>query len=218
MNKLTIPAILAATVMVAGIFAFMPVEQASTVHTSGTITTTSTADITAILEDTDITIPGTITTVDTVVDGIVLDVATVDTVVDGIVLDVATVDTVVDGIVLDIVDQDFEVKCSIAGDTNAFVDAGGGGVIGSISCGAYRADGGLIDPTAGFGACSGALVFDEFSDGFTFGACTETGTTNFFTIVVTATDGFPTGNQAGFGVSVTVGSSTAVDTVSTNAL
>ena len=34
MNKLTIPAILVATVMVAGIFAFMPVEQASTVHKS----------------------------------------------------------------------------------------------------------------------------------------------------------------------------------------
>jgi len=32
MNKLTIPSILVATVMVAGIFAFMPVEQASTVH------------------------------------------------------------------------------------------------------------------------------------------------------------------------------------------
>ena len=34
MNKLIIPAILAATVMVAGIFAFMPVERASTVHTT----------------------------------------------------------------------------------------------------------------------------------------------------------------------------------------
>jgi len=34
MNKLTIPSILVATVMVAGIFAFMPVEQASTVHTT----------------------------------------------------------------------------------------------------------------------------------------------------------------------------------------
>ena len=34
MNKLTIPVILVATVMVAGIFAFMPVEQASTVHTT----------------------------------------------------------------------------------------------------------------------------------------------------------------------------------------
>jgi len=34
MNKLTIPAILVATVMVAGIFAFMPIEQASTVHTT----------------------------------------------------------------------------------------------------------------------------------------------------------------------------------------
>ena len=38
MNKLTIPAILAATVMVAGMFAFMPVQQASTVHTTGTMT------------------------------------------------------------------------------------------------------------------------------------------------------------------------------------
>ena len=34
MNKLTIPTILVATVMVAGIFAFMPVQQASTVHTT----------------------------------------------------------------------------------------------------------------------------------------------------------------------------------------
>jgi len=34
MNKLTIPVILVATVMVAGIFAFMPVQQASTVHTT----------------------------------------------------------------------------------------------------------------------------------------------------------------------------------------
>jgi len=34
MNKLTIPAILVATVMVAGIFAFMPVQEASTVHTT----------------------------------------------------------------------------------------------------------------------------------------------------------------------------------------
>jgi len=32
MNKLVIPAILAATVMVAGIFAFIPVDQATTVH------------------------------------------------------------------------------------------------------------------------------------------------------------------------------------------
>ena len=34
MNKLAIPAILAAIVLVAGIFAFMPVQQASTVHTT----------------------------------------------------------------------------------------------------------------------------------------------------------------------------------------
>ena len=68
MNKLAIPAILVATVMVAGIFAFMPVQQASTVHTSGTITTASDADIdtilaavdtevAAILVDTSTTIP-----------------------------------------------------------------------------------------------------------------------------------------------------------------
>jgi len=34
MNKITIPVILVATVMVAGAFAFMPVEQATTVHTT----------------------------------------------------------------------------------------------------------------------------------------------------------------------------------------
>jgi len=34
MNKLTIPTILVATVMVAGIFAFIPVEKATTVHTT----------------------------------------------------------------------------------------------------------------------------------------------------------------------------------------
>jgi len=39
MNKLAIPTILLATVMVAGMFAFMPVEQASTVHDSGAIIT-----------------------------------------------------------------------------------------------------------------------------------------------------------------------------------
>ena len=37
MNKLTIPTILAATVMIAGMFAFMPIEQASTVHTTITL-------------------------------------------------------------------------------------------------------------------------------------------------------------------------------------
>ena len=34
MSKLTIPVILVATIMIAGMFAFMPVEQASTVHTT----------------------------------------------------------------------------------------------------------------------------------------------------------------------------------------
>ena len=34
MNKIAIPALLVATVMVAGAFAFVPVEQASTVHTT----------------------------------------------------------------------------------------------------------------------------------------------------------------------------------------
>ena len=60
MNKLTIPTILAATVLVAGIFAFMPVQQASTVHTSGTITTVNDADIDAILLDTGTTLPATL--------------------------------------------------------------------------------------------------------------------------------------------------------------
>ena len=34
MNKIVIPAILAATVLVAGMFALMPVQKASTVHTA----------------------------------------------------------------------------------------------------------------------------------------------------------------------------------------
>ena len=41
MNKLTIPVILVATVMIAGAFAFMPVEQASTVHTTANLITTT---------------------------------------------------------------------------------------------------------------------------------------------------------------------------------
>jgi len=55
MNKLTIPAILVATVMVAGIFAFMPVQQASTVHTSGTITIANDAITAAKIADNSIT-------------------------------------------------------------------------------------------------------------------------------------------------------------------
>ena len=43
MNKLAIPAILTATIMVAGMFAFMPVEQASTVHTTLSAQTTGIA-------------------------------------------------------------------------------------------------------------------------------------------------------------------------------
>ena len=62
MNKLAIPAILAATVLVAGIFAFMPVEQASTVHISGTITTASDADIDTILTNTGTILTNTGTT------------------------------------------------------------------------------------------------------------------------------------------------------------
>ena len=53
MNKLAIPAILAATVMVAGMFAFMPVEQASTVHATGfTNISTAATIISAKLVDT----------------------------------------------------------------------------------------------------------------------------------------------------------------------
>jgi len=55
-NKLVIPAILAATVMVAGMFAFMPVNEASTVHTSGSVTLAAGQGgsvKTATIEDTD---------------------------------------------------------------------------------------------------------------------------------------------------------------------
>ena len=50
-----IPAILVATVMVAGIFAFMPVQQASTVHTTGTITIANDAITAAKIADNAIT-------------------------------------------------------------------------------------------------------------------------------------------------------------------
>jgi len=40
MNKLVIPSLLLGVVMIAGAFAFMPVQEASTVHLSGTTTTT----------------------------------------------------------------------------------------------------------------------------------------------------------------------------------
>ena len=54
MNKIAIPALLVATVMVAGMFAFAPVEQASTVHTTAAstensikyVTVTATCDVT----------------------------------------------------------------------------------------------------------------------------------------------------------------------------
>ena len=59
--KFTIPAILAATIMIAGIFAFMPVQQASTVHTTITnnvdnirITVTAFNDVAAIADVGDI--------------------------------------------------------------------------------------------------------------------------------------------------------------------
>jgi len=56
MNKLTIPAILVATVMVAGIFAFMPVEQASTVHTTSALATIEVLTLTDadVTEQTDV--------------------------------------------------------------------------------------------------------------------------------------------------------------------
>jgi len=57
MNKLTIPAILVATVMVAGIFAFMPIEQASTVHTTISRIATLTEDKTVDGADFTITCP-----------------------------------------------------------------------------------------------------------------------------------------------------------------
>jgi len=57
MNKIAIPALLVATIMVAGIFAFAPVEQASTVHLSGNLVLSQNSNIDAILLDTETTIP-----------------------------------------------------------------------------------------------------------------------------------------------------------------
>jgi len=51
MNKFTIPAILVVTVFVAGIFAFMPVEEASTVHTTLGSSTQSTNILNAQLNN-----------------------------------------------------------------------------------------------------------------------------------------------------------------------
>ncbi len=51
MNKFTIPAILVVTVLVAGIFAFMPVEKASTVHTTLGSSTQSTNILNAQLNN-----------------------------------------------------------------------------------------------------------------------------------------------------------------------
>ena len=116
MNKLTIPVILVATVMIAGAFAFMPVEQASTVHTTlGTAANLAILDtnVDDILEDTSTTIPGTIT----------------------------TVDTVVDGIVLDIEDQDFVLSCS----ASELLTLGGPGEAGTIFCSVVSAATGIID-------------------------------------------------------------------------
>ena len=68
MNKIAIPALLVATIMVAGAFAFVPVEQASTVHLAGTVTVdlgvSNTAGITDFLVGQttgDLTDPDTVT-------------------------------------------------------------------------------------------------------------------------------------------------------------
>ena len=48
LNKFTIPAILVVTILVAGIFAFIPVEKVSTVHTTLQTTASSTAQTTTL--------------------------------------------------------------------------------------------------------------------------------------------------------------------------
>ena len=53
MNRLTIPSILAATVLVAGIFAFMPIEKASTVHTTIQANTARLSESTVSVTDED---------------------------------------------------------------------------------------------------------------------------------------------------------------------
>ena len=47
MNKMTIPSLLLGIVMIAGIFAFMPVYEASTVHTTIQSTTVRIVEVTA---------------------------------------------------------------------------------------------------------------------------------------------------------------------------
>jgi len=83
MSKLIIPAILAATVLVAGIFAFMPVQQASTVHTTlGTAADIATVDanVDAILLDTGTTLNDLL---DTEVADILADTAIIGALVGG---------------------------------------------------------------------------------------------------------------------------------------
>ena len=50
MKKIAIPSILAATVLIAGIFALMPVEKASTVHTTITASVSRSVQTTVILD------------------------------------------------------------------------------------------------------------------------------------------------------------------------
>jgi len=55
MNKITIPALLLGVVMIAGAFAFMPVQEASTVHTGATTTLAADAITAAKIADASIT-------------------------------------------------------------------------------------------------------------------------------------------------------------------
>ena len=198
MNKLMIPTILVATVMVAGIFAFMPVQQASTVHTTlGTATNVAVIDanVDLILVDTGTTIPGTITTIDTVVDGIVVDVATVD--------------TVVDGIVLDIVDQDFVLSCS----ASELLVLSSTGTSGKIFCSVVSAATGIIDFTS-----LTVTVVEQADDGgaITPGSATEISTTDRFSIDLVDGGANAAGERWCGTVSVTDGTSTAEANVCTS--
>jgi len=146
MNKLTIPAILVATVMVAGIFAFMPVEQASTVHDTiittlgGSATPVTNNAVNTNLESTQTQIEAIVQTGSgTMVAGAdvaVLTVAntgimyiTVDTTADGVtgtVIQVANADVCTDVAIL-VADSPFTCATPVtAGQAVTFEDEDGG--------------------------------------------------------------------------------------------
>jgi len=144
MNKLMIPAILAATVLVAGIFAFMPVEQASTVHTTIQASTThlvdTTVEATASGDNFLITCPATS-------DGCIIN----EIYVDNENADVADVDLMV----LKLNDQD-NLTLAVDGDNGNVAQNGAQAVIGASGLAIGAGDAVCLDMTGTFTAAGNA--------------------------------------------------------------